>query len=213
MNTTKKINNLIGGCLVFAFILLGVNTVHAQSKSTVGLKGGFNLSNFYVEDIDDKDARLGFHGGLYGRVYATNFFAIQPEINYSTRGNEIISNGLFDQRTRFNLNYIDLPVLAVFKLGKAVEIHAGVYGGYLVGANIKSDGDLGDWFDDLDRDNFETVDYGLAGGLGLNFGGVQVGARYNMGLQEIARSNGARAALGNSKNSLAQIYIAFPLNK
>lgn len=103
-------------------------------------------------------------------------------------------------------------MLAVFKLGKVAEIHAGVYGAYLIGANIKSDGDLGDWFDDLDRDNFETMDYGLAGGVGLNFGGVQVGARYNMGLQEIAKSNGARSVLGNSKNSLAQLYIAFPLN-
>jgi hypothetical protein len=212
MNPKIKMNKLLNTCLICALIMLGANTVQAQSKSTVGVKGGLNLSNFYVEDIDDKDARLGFHAGVYGRVYATDFFAIQPEINFSTRGNEIISNGLFDQRTRFNLNYIDVPVLAVFKLGKVAEIHAGVYGAYLIGANIKSDGDLGDWFDDLDRDNFETVDYGLAGGVGLNFGGVQVGARYNMGLQEIAKSNGARSVLGNSKNSLAQLYIAFPLN-
>lgn len=212
MNTKSKISNWVGALCVCAMVMLSASMAQGQSKTALGLKGGFNLSNFYVENIDDKNSRLGFHGGLYGRVYATDFFAIQPEINYSTRGNEVISNGFFNQKTRFNLNYIDVPVLAVFKLGKAVEVHAGVYGGYLIGANIKSDGDLGNWFDDLNRDNFESLDYGFAGGVGLNFGPIQVGARYNMGMKEIARSNGARLALGDSKNSLGQLYVALQLN-
>jgi Outer membrane protein beta-barrel domain len=211
MNT--KMNKLISACFLTILMMVSAPSLQAQSKATVGLKGGLNLSNFYIEDIDDANARVGFHGGLYGKIDVSDFFAIQPELLFSTRGNEVVSNGLFDQRTRFNLNYIDVPVLAVFKLGKAVEVHAGVYGGYLVNANIKSDGDLGDWFNDLDRGNFETLDYGLAGGLGLNFGSVQVGARYNLGLQQIAKSDGARIALGDSKNSLGQLYIAFSLNQ
>ncbi|MBX2971040.1 MAG: PorT family protein [Cyclobacteriaceae bacterium] len=211
MNTKMKKSTCYMGCLFVAFMLFSLGA-KAQSTPNYGLKGGLNVSNFYVEDIDDKNARLGFHLGLYGQLFATDFFALQPEINYSMRGNEVISDGLFDQKTRFNLNYIDVPVLAVFKLGDALEIHAGVYGAYLVGASIKSEGDLGDWFDELNRDNFESFDYGLSGGLGLNFGAVQIGARYNLGLVEIARSDQARTVLGDSKNSLGQLYIALRLN-
>ncbi|MBX2901404.1 MAG: PorT family protein [Cyclobacteriaceae bacterium] len=211
MNTKSKNNLWMSLGFAYLLLLLG-GPAKAQSKSEFGIKGGLNLSNFYVEKIDDKDARLGFNAGLYSRAYITEFFAIQPELNYSTRGTEIISDGFFNQRTKFNLNYLDIPVLAVFKLGKTVELQAGVYGGYLLNANIKSEGDLGNWFDDLDRDNFQTLDYGLTGGLGFNLGGVQLGARYNLGLQQVAKSNGARNVLGDSKNSLAQLYIAFPLS-
>jgi hypothetical protein len=99
----------------------------------------------------------------------------------------------------------------VFKLGNAAEIHAGAYWAYLVGANIDTDGDLGDGFVQLDRDNFDDWDYGLVGGVGFNLGAVQIGARYNYGLNTIARSAGAKSMLGSAKNSLGQIYLALDL--
>lgn len=80
MNPKIKMNKLLNTCLICALIMLGANTMQAQSKSTVGVKGGLNLSNFYVEDIDDKDARLGFHAGVYGRVYATDFSRFNPRL-------------------------------------------------------------------------------------------------------------------------------------
>jgi hypothetical protein len=205
---------VIGTVLTLIIILLILSTDNAsaqQRKPTAGIKGGLNVSNFYSEDITDKDARLGFHVGLYGQLLSSDFFALQPELHYSTRGTEVISDGVVNQKTRFNLNYLDLPVLAVFKLGNTVELQAGAYGAYLLGANIKSEGDLGDSFDELDRDNFKSFDYGLTGGIGFNFGSVQLGGRYNLGLQKLANSDGAKAALGDAKNSVGQIYLAIPL--
>jgi len=199
--------------IIMLLILFTTDAQAQQVRPRAGIKGGLNVSNFYSEDITDKDARLGFHVGLYGQLFSSEAFALQPELHYSTRGMEVIRDGAIDQKTRFNLNYLDVPVVAVFKLGRAVELHAGAYGSYLLAANIKSEGDLGDTFDQLDRDNFNNFDYGLTGGLGFNFGAVQLGARYNLGLQEIAKSNGAKNALGDSKNSAGQIYLAIPLNK
>lgn len=207
---------VIGSVLTFIIILLILTTDDAAAQTVrpkAGIKGGLNVSNLYSEDITDKDARLGFHVGLYGQIISTDAFALQPELQYSTRGTEVISDGAIDQKTRFNLNYLDLPVIMVFKLGKVVELHAGVYGSYLLAANIKTEGDLGDDFKELDRDNFKSFDYGLSGGLGLNFGALQLGARYNLGLQEIANSDGARSALGTSKNSTGQVYVAIPFNR
>src|SRR5690606_14162220 len=180
-----------------------------NSTARAGIKGGVNLSNLIIDEPHDRHTRFGFHAGVYGQLFANEGFAIQPEINYSTKGNEVSSNfGVIDHETKFNLHYIDVPILAVFKLGNAVEIHAGPYWAYLVGASIDADGDVGDDFIELDRDNFEKWDYGLVGGIGFNFNNIQIGARYNYGLKDIARSPGARQMLGSSKNSVGQLYLA-----
>lgn len=185
----------------------------SPARAKAGIKGGLNVSNFTSgEQLSDKNARFGFHAGVFGQLFVNEGFAIQPELNYSTKGNKVTTTyGVIDQETKFNLGYIDMPVLAVFKLGNAVEIQAGPYWAYLLNANIDTDGDLGDGFKELSRKNFDNWDYGLAGGLGFNFGNVQLGARYNYGLNSIARSDEAKRILGNSKNSVGQIYLAFNL--
>ncbi|HYF69878.1 MAG TPA: porin family protein [Ohtaekwangia sp.] len=178
-----------------------------------GIKAGLNMSNLIVDDVNDRNARFGFHAGVYGQLFSSQAFALQPEVNFSTKGNKADYNvGVIQQETKLNLSYIDIPILAVFKLGRAAEIHAGAYWAYLVGANIDTDGDLGDDFRRVDRENFDDWDYGLVGGLGFNLGeGAQLGARYSYGLNEIAESRGAKAMLGDTKNSVAQIYLAFNL--
>lgn len=185
----------------------------SPARAKAGIKGGLNLSNFTSGDqISDKHSRFGFHAGVFGQLFVNEGFAIQPELNYSTKGNEVTTNvGIIDAETKFNISYIDMPVLAVFKLGEVVEIHAGPYWAYLLSANIDTDGDLGDDFVQLDRKNFDNWDYGLAGGIGFNLGNVQLGARYNYGLNEIAKSDGAKRILGGAKNSVGQVYLAFNL--
>ena len=200
------------GFVLFAALLLSFESQAQGSRPAAGIKGGSNVSNLYTGDVTDKNARMGFHAGIYGQVASSEAAALQLELNFSTRGTTAVRDGFIDQKTKFNLNYIDLPVLAVFKLGRVAEIHAGVYGSYLLGANITSDGDLGDSFDEIDKDNFQSFDYGVVGGLGFNLGGIQIGGRYNLGLNEIAKSRYAKSAFGNAKNSLGQLYIAFNLN-
>ncbi|MEI9917779.1 MAG: porin family protein [Bacteroidota bacterium] len=178
-----------------------------------GIKGGLNVSNLYVKDVDDNNARYGFNGGFYGQIVSTEGFAIQPELLWSTKGSETTYGGIVNSKVRYNLNYIDLPVLAVFKLGPSAEIHLGPYFSYLVNANIKYSGNVGNGTDEINRDNLKSYDWGWSGGLGLNFGAIQIGARYNYGMVKIADSNSAQAVLGNSKNSVAQLYIALNFNQ
>lgn len=199
------------GILTLLFLSGAVVSSTAQDRR-MGIKGGLNLSNLYVDDVDDENARVGFHVGVYGQIISTETFAIQPELLYTTKGSESEWNGLIDQTVKFNLNYLELPVLAVFKLGESAEIHIGPYFSYLLGANIDTEGDLGGTNEELDRDNFKPFDFGLSGGFGLNFGAVQIGARYNYGLSEIADSDAADLLLGDAKNSCAQVYVALNLN-
>lgn len=201
--------------LFLGFLLISVTHVAmAQDNSLrVGIKGGLNVTNLYVDDVDDENPRYGFHVGVYTQLFESDVFAIQPEILYSTKGTRLEDNSdLYDATLDFNLNYLDIPVLAVFKLGDAAEIHVGPYFGYLLNANVDVDGDI-DGSDDIDRDNFKSWDYGISAGVGFNVGAVQIGARYNYGLQKIADSDLADGILGDSKNSNAQVYVSFNFNQ
>jgi hypothetical protein len=216
----RKFRNL--GLLLCAGIIsvLTVTNTQAQSAPRVGLKGGLNLSNLYVNDVNDENARIGFHAGIYTQLLSTEAFAIQPEINYSTKGTGITyayadaNNVMFDHDQKFNLSYLDIPILAVFKLGETAEIHAGPYWAYLLRAEIKNnDGNPNNEFDTIDRKNFDNWDYGLVGGIGFNLGkSAQLGARYNYGLNKIAQTAAAKSVLGNAKNQVAQLYLSFNLN-
>lgn len=208
----KKIKNL--GLLVgaVAISMMTFSTAKAQ-YAKAGIKGGLNLSNLYVNHADDDKARIGWHAGVYGQLFASEAFAIQPEVNFSTKGTGVtrIDNNSARYESHFNLNYIDIPILAVFKLGRVAEIHLGPYWSYLLHAEIRNnDRNPDNEFDTIDRDNFDDWDYGLVGGIGFNLGeAAQLGVRYNYGLNEIADSRGARNLFGNSKNQVAQLYLAF----
>lgn len=208
---TKSIKFLAVVVLFFTVSILACSSTFAQMRA--GVKGGLNVSNLYIDDIDDENARYGFNVGVYGQILSTEVFAIQPELLFSTKGSKAEYGGLIDQTIKYNLNYLDLPVLAVFKLGKSAEIHVGPYVSYLLGANVSYSGDIANTADKIDKDNLKSFDYGLSGGFGLNFGTLQIGARYNYGLAKIADSDGAKTLLGDSKNSVAQIYLSLNLVK
>lgn len=185
----------------------------AQSSSrAAGIKGGLNFSNLYLDNVTDQNMRLGFNVGIFGQLVSSETFAIQPELLFSTKGSNAQYSGLIYQEVKYNLNYLDVPVLAVFKLGDVGEIHLGGYASYLLNANITYKGDLANGASEIDKDNLKSFDYGFSGGMGANFGNVQVGARYNFGFVEIADSNEAKTVLGDAKNSCTQIFISFNLN-
>lgn len=208
------IKNKILSFILFTTILGFVASEQALAQTTprkAGIKGGLNASNLYIDDVDDENARLGYNVGLFGELVSTETFALQAELLYSTKGSKNMYDSPFDQEIKYNLNYLDLPLLAVFKLG-AVDLHVGAYGSYLLNANIEYDGELANGTDEIDKDNLKSWDYGLVGGVGVNFGSFQVGARYNYGLVKLADSDAAEAFIGDAKNSCAQLFVAFNLN-
>jgi hypothetical protein len=179
-----------------------------------GIKGGLTMSNLYidVDGLDDENARFGFHAGLFSQIMFSETFGMQPEMLYITKGTKATYEGLISQTIDFNLNYIDLPVFLVLRPVEILEIHVGAYVGLLLNSNVKYSGTI-EGYDEISRDNFNTVDYGVGAGLALNFGNMQTGIRYSLGLQELADSDVANLLLGDSKNSFGQLYIAFRISQ
>src|SRR6267142_4206621 len=47
----------------------------AQNRGPkAGIKGGLNASSLYINNVTNENARLGFHGGLYGQLFSSDYF-------------------------------------------------------------------------------------------------------------------------------------------
>lgn len=191
----------------------GLSTASAQGP-VFGIKAGLTYSTLYSDDVEDKNARLGFNGGVFGRTDPGQPIGFQGELLYNMRGAEFTYNSLFvDQKWDFRMSYIDVPLMLGIRLGETVEVQAGGYLSYLLSAKLETSGDLGSDTDELDRDNFNSTDYGVLLGLSVNAGPIQIGGRYNLGLAQIAGSDDAEFVLGDAKHAFAQLYVALGLGK
>lgn len=204
--------------LILSIILLSGMFVPAFSQSDnpmrIGVKGGVNFSNFRVDEVDDNNLKAGLNLGLFAKLPITSFLAIQPELLYSSKGAKLTYNNFAAGKGeyRFNMNYVEVPLLVVISLGEYFNIQAGPYAAFLTSSNIKdmkSDGTIAG-ARELKADNFNRFDYGLAAGLALDLNGFIIGARYNYGLNEVGKSGSLSGELTkDSKNSVGTIYIGF----
>jgi hypothetical protein len=199
-----------------------------KSKSDIGdrafrfgVKAGLNLSQLYVSgvDVEDRRNKVGIHGGLWAKIPTGDLFAIQPELLYTNNGSRIsyqatTVSGLGGSEVRFNMNYIQLPILASLTLGP-ISIQAGPYVSYLLNANVKNV-ELDNAVDpttiaELNENSFHRVDYGLAGGIAFDIKGFQLGARYNHGLRETSQNGLSGLLPNNAKNGVAQVFVSVGL--
>ena len=183
-----------------------------------GVKGGLNFSNLFVDDVKDENIKTSFNLGLYAKIPFAKGFSIQPELIYSGKGAKISYDNVLlgTGEYRFNLHYVELPVLAVINIAKNLNIQAGPYVSYLASASVtrlNTESGSVDKIKDLKSGDFNRFDYGLAGGLGLDVANFTIGARYNYGLKEIGEGNASVAgqATTNSKNSVISIFIGIGL--
>ena len=54
------------------------NDLFGQMRA--GIKGGLNVSNLYVDEVSDENARFGVNLGFYGQILSSDVFAIQPDL-------------------------------------------------------------------------------------------------------------------------------------
>ena len=210
MKNSKK---LIFASLVLSF--MSFTAVQAQEKTaSFGFKGGLNFSNLYTDNVDDNNVLTGFNAGLYAKFPISNNIAIQPEISYTTKGAELVYNNAFVQGTaKFNVNYIEVPVLLVMNITDNFNVHVGPYAGYMVSGKTTNKSDSGSYnFEDkIDVDDYNRFDAGLAGGVGIDLDVVNFGVRYNYGLTKIAKDNSDFTS-SDAKNSVLSAYIGLRLN-
>ncbi|MFE3872459.1 porin family protein [Flavobacterium sp. ZS1P70] len=206
---------IILASLVLTF--MGYTNANAQSNVTkFGVKGGVNFSNLYTDNADDENVLTGFNVGLYAKVPVTNSISIQPEIYYTGKGAEVVYNNAFASGTaKFKLNYIEVPVMLVANVTKIFNVQVGPYAGYLISGKTTNESGTYNFQDNINTDDFNKIDAGVAAGLGIDLETVSFGVRYNYGLTKVGKErnySGTNYTFPDGKNSVLSFYGAFSFN-
>ena len=181
--------------LVVAMLAM-VTAVSAQMN--LGVKGGVNMSNFYGDELDDKNVKIGFHIGLAADYDFAYNSAIQTGLFFTTKGAKYTSSfGDASGELTVNPMYLQIPVHYAYKIdvspGTRVVLHAGPYAAYGVGGKSKLSGSVGDIGAEYEEDvfgddGFKRFDAGLGLGVGAEFGPLLFDIGWDMGLVNIADS-------------------------
>jgi hypothetical protein len=187
--------------LLLVSILFAIFSIHVSGQFKGGLKGGLNVNDFIVTNTDGLfknetfSTRVSYHIGSYVQQSFSDRLAWQIEVLFSNKG---YIHKMEDQNIGISLNYINWPLLFVYKPIKTVELEIGPELGYLISGEpfLKS---------------FDV--------------GIDIGARFNISKKFLAGlrySNGfpfkmnleeaeAQGIYPRYQNSVLQIYIGYNL--
>jgi hypothetical protein len=119
--------------LLVAIALFGFTSMSAQEYVMFGAKGGLNFTNMTSDGFDDNNSRTGFHLGLLAEIPLTERFSVQPEVLYSTQGTEARRLGVTGE---YQLDYIQVPVIAKFYLIEGLALEVGPSFNFLVNEEV-----------------------------------------------------------------------------
>lgn len=200
--------------LVLAMLAM-VTVVSAQTS--LGIKGGVNMSNFYGDEITDKNMLIGGQVGIIADYEFMPNMAIQTGLMFTTKGAKYTGELLGikgDYTTR--PMYLQLPVHFAYKLDVApttrIVFHGGPYAA--VGVAGKSNLSVSAGDNELgktestplfgDKGSLNRFDAGLGIGVGAEFGVFLVDLGWDFGLMNISKNENA-----NMKNQNAYLSVGY----
>jgi hypothetical protein len=211
--------NILKIVLVPVLLFTTISTF-AQVRFDLGLKGGLNFANVSASSSIAKnyDGRTGYHLGAYAMLKITKF-AIQPEIIFSRQGQTFSTPALNNLDASFD--YINIPIMIKFYLVAGLNIQAGPQFGFLSSAK----GDVVEAANAVAKGQDLTgfvkeSDVSLGVGAGWDFPfGLNITARYNIGLSDVNKFTNSSIIPGNSlgnseaKNQVFQFSLGYRLIK
>ncbi|WP_205500165.1 porin family protein [Rufibacter psychrotolerans] len=169
----------------------------ARTNSGFGVKGGVLFNTLHGDGTDflnNVKTATNWHAGFYSQFSVGRVFSIQPEALYSRR--EVKSD---DSNMRFD--YIEVPVLAVLNFTETLSLHAGPQVGVMLTA--KQDDK------EIDKEGYNTFDYGATAGLEARLSIFRIGGRYYRSFGDLGKFDSANAQrfLNDVKAGNFQVYL------
>jgi len=187
------------------FFILTSMCLSAQ-KLTFGAKAGINFIGVgFQENAEDAKGRLGFHFGGMVDYKISEKFSVLGEVLYSQQGFEVDGEVTILDTTRSlvavtEIDYLNIPILATYKLLEGLTLHAGPQIGFL----IRSYGEVNGEEVEVD-DRYKNVD--ISGATGLSYrlkNGLNFTARATFSLSDV--SDDERVEV---KNNLLQLSVGY----
>lgn len=187
-----------------------------------GVKGGMNVSSLSDDaTLSDQESKIGFNAGVFMNAPIAENFSIQPELIYNNLGSKVYLSEVDVNGTTYrneyarHLDYITVPVMFQYNATPNFYLEAGPQFGFLVNAKDKFKNSTNGSTDNativaLDKDNFNTFDFGIGLGAGYYFTpNLGLTARYTAGLSDIMKDNPGDSV----KNNVFQVGLAYKFSK
>jgi len=185
--------------ILIIFLTGLIFTSFGQMKG--GLKAGGNLSTLIVSKSGDVlndesySSRVSFHAGSYIQAHLNEHLLWQIELLFSNKGYKKEVEG---ETINVSLNYLNWPVLLVYRPVKVVEFEFGPEFGYMISG----------------EEILNSFDFGIDFGARFNISPkLNAGLRYSYGLPFKMQLEGTSAESYdiNYQNSVLQLYLGFNL--
>lgn len=121
-----------------------------------------------LTDTDNNKMKVGIVAGANLEYPVTAALSFSGGLLYSMQGTKIKDA---DDATK--MDYLNIPILAQYKIADGFKIKAGVQPGFLMSAKIGSE--------DI-KDQCEKFDFSIPMGISYEFSDFVIDARYNLGL-------------------------------
>ncbi len=170
----------------FSVLIICVLLAQASfAQFRLGIKGGANITK--VDGKSFRDVfRYGYHLGGFAEIGLGKKWAIQPEVlfnQYQTRVDSSFENVYQNSVNISNyqdvkLNYLSIPLMLNYKVGKVLTLQAGPQFGILIdqSKNLLENGE----------EAFSGGDFSMAGGAVINISKLRLTGRYFVGLNNVS---------------------------
>lgn len=223
----------------FVVALMGAASAFAQpAAGTISItpKVGFNVSTAgkafdtkYTIGSDAMDAtagaKAGFAAGIEVGHQMTDKFALSVGVIYSQQGAQrdyTTSYGDYyslKDKSKGELSYLNVPILANFYLFKGFAVKAGIQPGFLFSAKTKMDRTASgtaaklESHDETDvKEYCNKVDFSIPVGISYEFSNIVIDARYNIGVTNIKNDSKIEKGANNGKNGVFQLTVGYKIN-
>jgi opacity protein-like surface antigen len=180
--------------LIVAFCVISVPVFAASSRAevdhpspSIGIQAGLNFETAKTPAQISSNTNTGASIGVNLDIpIVSHIFSIQPELNYTRRGFDLLNGG--GAKASVTYNSLELPVFAKLSFGEGIRpfIFAGPMGIWNVSTDVS--GSLGGTGGTVSFDP-KTFDLAAVGGVGLDVGPFFVDARYVVGITDINQNS------------------------
>jgi len=142
--------------IVLLTSVMTVFQLRAQDDFSIGPRVGLNFSN--VSNVDDSKSLTGLALGLTSTYSINESTGLTVDLLYSSEGYKLNDD-------EFKVRYLQLPIFFDVFFGDLGEsfrpkVYAGLQPGFLLNAKQNDD--------EIDKDNFNSINFALGGGVGFN---------------------------------------------
>jgi hypothetical protein len=201
-----SINEMKRDKQVFIITCLLSLIIFSDLQAQFGVKIGVSVSALLSSNADDfrpflghkvewiqyGESRpvLGIQFGAYYDIKLSDYFDLQPEINFIQRGYWFDQTPLYDTRYKIKINYLELPLIIKYK-APVNFININVHTGPFAAIKLNATGHLE--YEGIQKieslDCVKDFDYGMVMGLGSEFkvgtGQMLIDLKFNWGLHNM----------------------------